>query len=175
MENKIKTSEFTMSMENYKDFDITSIDVKTYYDRLIGCICKVIGICEGDEIKTSDMELYSISDVNSQILVDGKEYPIVRFIVRKKSLNHGVYRVNITPFTMTIDGIIPSNKCHEKELTVKVLTKAVKDVHSEMFGDKFETAFKTYHQFVKNIKIKAVEAAKDKELNELEEMYEALL
>lgn len=175
MENKIKTSEFGLSMENKKDFDITLIDVKTYYDRLIGDICRAIETCEGKEIKSSEMELFSVSNISSQILADGKEYPLVSFIVRKKAIAFGIYRINITPFTMTIDGILSCDKGYKRQLMIKVLAKAVKNFHAEIFGDEFKKAFNDYHQFVKDIRIKAIENEKNQELIEIESMYRSLM
>ena len=56
-----------------------------------------------------------------------------------------------------------------------MLTKAIKDFHTQIFGEKFEEKFKGYHQFVKSKKVKEIEDKAKFELNEVESMYDTLI
>ena len=55
------------------------------------------------------------------------------------------------------------------------MTKAIKDFHTQIFGEKFEEKFREYHQFVKDKKVKEIEYKAKLELNEVESVYDTLI
>lgn len=170
-------SEFAEAMKNVKDFDITKVE--TYYNNLVGDICKVVSIREGIDISCDDVE-FSIGSEGMRVttLEDGNLYPCVDFVVvmKRKGLPR-LYRMNITPFTAWLDemGSIGKNYCKQEKITTRMLTKAIKDFHTQIFGEKFEEKFKGYHQFVKSKKVKEIEDKAKFELNEVESMYDTLI
>ena len=87
------------------------------------------------------------------------------------------YRMNITPFTAWLDEMGPCGKnyCKEENLTTRILTRATRDFHTKLFGEKFEQKFKEYYQFVKAKKMTEIEDKKEKELNEVEVMFATLI
>lgn len=172
-------SEFGEAMKNVKEFDITKLSAETYFSELLIPICEVIELREGFLIHFSDLELRNGSEGKGvEIFEDGNLYPKIEFVVlmKRKGLPR-LYRMNITPFTAWLDemGPIGKNYCKQEKLTTKILTKAIKDFHTQSFGEKFLEKFKEYHQFVKDQKVKEIEDKKKKELNEVEFMYDTLI
>ncbi len=174
-----RKSEFGEAMENVKDFDITKLSAKYYFSVLDVFIRQVAEIREDIDIRLIDVEFKEGSEQKSVIpLEDGNLYPKIEFVVlmKRKGLPR-FYRMNITPFTAWLDEMGPCGKnyCKDEKLTTRILTKAIKDFHTQIFGEKFEQKFKEYHQFVKNAKIKEIEEKKKKELNEIESMFDTLI
>lgn len=173
-------SEFAEAMENVKDFDITKLSAQDYFISLNESIRQVIEMREGIEIGFSDLQLRKEGSNERRIktLEDGKIYPYTSFVINKKRRGFPCfYRMNITPFTAWLNemGPIGKNYCKEEKLTTRMLTKAIKDFHTQLFGEKFSEKFKEYHQLVKDKKVKEIEDKAKLELNEVESIYDTLI